>query len=258
MQNIKNFNYPYFFYGSADSTDKDVVIQIPQTDMPDRQEDRKNLVWQLQKEYHLDWNATLAVIENGYMVDTIYTKSWIDRLNNAVFTTYDLHPQYFPNPILGKVRVNTLLFIYKAVRTVLSLLTRTHLRPLIRPTVNGIHDFNLKLAALNHIQWIDLQHFNQRNAADIDIWKTLAFYIYQNIAFLQDGTEIYTKKHCIEIFPTSTNLIYRKPITNNDRMIFQEHTNRWIQMVVAYGDYVSENGFLSCKGERISMKDEKF
>jgi hypothetical protein len=41
-------------------------------------------------------------------------------------------------------------------------------------------------------------------------------------------------------------------------MIFQEHTNRWIQMVVAYGEYISENGFLSCKGERISMKDEKF
>jgi fucose 4-O-acetylase-like acetyltransferase len=64
MKEIEKLLYPYFFYGSADSTDKDVVIQIPQTDMPDRQEDRKNLVWQLQKEYHLDWNATLAVIEN--------------------------------------------------------------------------------------------------------------------------------------------------------------------------------------------------
>jgi hypothetical protein len=258
MNDIKNFIYPYYFYGSADSTDKDVIIQIPQKDMPERQEDRKIFVWHLQKKYQLDWNATLAVIENGYIVDTIYTKSWIDRLNNALFTTYPLHNQVFPNPIVGKVRINVLLSIYKAVRTVLSLLTRTHLRPLIRPTVNGIHDFNLKLKALQHIQWADLQHFNQRNADDIDIWKTLAFYIYQNIALLRDGIEIYTKQHCVEIFPESGNFIYRKPLTAQDKAIFQQNTNFWIQMVTQYGHYVSETGFLSCKGEQINMKDENF
>jgi hypothetical protein len=258
MINIEKFIYPYYFYGSADSTDKDVIIHIPQKDMPKQQEERKQFVWHLQKEYQLDWNATLAVIENGYMVDTIYTKSWIDRLNNALFTTYPLHVQNFPNPIVGKMRINRLLSIYKAVRTVLSLLTRTHLRPLIRPTVNGIHDFNLKLKALHHIQWIDLQHFNQRNAADIDIWKTLAFYIYQNIALLENGTEVYTKQHCVAMFPTSENFIYRKPITEQDKTVFQQHTNHWIEMVTQYGHYVSEMGFLSCNGERINMKDEIF
>ncbi|MEY4934902.1 MAG: hypothetical protein RIS64_1261 [Bacteroidota bacterium] len=29
----------------------------------------------------------------------------------------------------------------------------------------------------------------------------------------------------------------------------------WIEMVTQYGHYVSENGFLSCKGEQINMKD---
>ena len=41
--------YPFYFYGSSDSIDSDVLISIPKSDMPDNQEDRKKLVKILDK-----------------------------------------------------------------------------------------------------------------------------------------------------------------------------------------------------------------
>ena len=54
--------YPYDYYGSEDSTDKDVIISIPKEDMPLIHEDKKRFVHRIKEP---DWNATLVVIENG-------------------------------------------------------------------------------------------------------------------------------------------------------------------------------------------------
>jgi hypothetical protein len=82
------FPYPYYFYGSHDSQDADVLIQIPASLMPPSQEERKQLMKSIELEWELSWNANLIVIEDGRISNTIFTKSWIDSLTiHNVFIT---------------------------------------------------------------------------------------------------------------------------------------------------------------------------
>ena len=256
---MKNtFPYPFYLYGSDDSTDKDVIIIVPKKDMPETQEERKNMVFFLLKEYNLSWNATLAVIENEKILDTIFTKSWIDSLNNALLETYSLHEQKYPLLINEKQVRNKTLAIYKAVHTVLTMLTRTEYRTQIRPILKGIHDFNLKLEALSKIDFVSLSEFNQKNTVDADIWKIIAFYVGQNIALIENDIEIYTKKKFVSCYPDLEAFIYRKTITLNEKTVLQQYVDSWLKMLQNFGEFKSENGFLTCHNERIDMLNEKF
>ncbi|WP_281635626.1 hypothetical protein [Flavobacterium marginilacus] len=252
------FPYPYYLYGSNDSTDQDVIIVISKEEMPEKQEDRKNKVLALLKEYDLNWNATLAVIENGKISDTIFTKSWIDSLNNALFETYFLHEQKHELLVKEKHIRNRTLAIYKAVRTVLTMLTRTKYRTQIRPILKGIHDFNLKLEVLGKIDFISVSEFNQKNTNDIDIWKIIAFYVGQNIALIESDIEIYTKKKLVHHFNDLESFIYRKEILADDKLVLQQYINDWIQLIRDFGEFKSADGFLTCKDECIDMLNEKF
>lgn len=254
----KDFPYPYYIYGSDDSTDKDVVIIIPKEEMPKTQEERKERVLFLLKEYDLDWNATLVVIENGRISDTIFTKSWIDSLNNAVLATYFLHDQIHPLEITEKQQRNKTLAIYKAVRTVLAMLTRTQYRSHIRPIMKGIHDFNFKLDALKKIDFKSVTHFNQKNTSDADAFKIIAFYVGQNIALVENNIEIYTKKDLVKHFGSLEPFIYRKLIAENDKIILQQYINHWLSLLHSFGIFQSKEGFLSCNEEVIDMLNEKF
>jgi hypothetical protein len=255
---MTNFPFPFYHYGSDDSKDQDVVIIIPEEIMPQIQEERKTMLNRLVSDYQKEWNATLATIENGYLKDTIYPKSWIDSLNNALFTTYYLHPQVYENPIRGLVKRNKLLAIYKTARTTLALLTRTHLRAEIRPIINGIHQFHLKIKALKIVNLTEIADFNQKNTKNEDIWKTFAFYIGQNISLIENNIEIYTKKDLLLYHPSLENLIYRRAITPQDKSVLQTYLTHWIAMAENYGSYTSENNLLSCKNEVIDMKNEIF
>lgn len=256
---MKNaFPYPYYIYGSDDSTDKDVIIVVPKEDMPETQEDRKNKVFFLLKEYNLNWNATLAVIENGKISDTIYTKSWIDSLNNALLETYNLHQQNHELWVTEKQVRNKTLAIYKAVRTVLTMLTRTEYRTQIRPIIKGIHDFELKLQALSKIDFVSLSEFGQKNTKDADIWKIIAFYIGQNIALIENDIEIYTKKKFVSHYEDMEAFIYRKTITVKEKEILQKYVDYWLKLIGNFGEFKSVNGFLTCNNERIDMLNEKY
>jgi len=256
---MKNaFPYPYYIYGSDDSTDQDVIIIVPKEDMPETQEDRKNKVFFLLKEYNLNWNATLAVIENGIISDTIFTKSWIDSLNNALLETYSLHQQEYELSVTKKQIRNKTLAIYKAVRTVLTMLTRTEYRTQIRPIIKGIHDFNLKLEILDKIDFLSLSEFHQKNTRDEDIWKIIAFYVGQNIALIENDIEIYTKKNFVSHFNDLDAFIYRKKISAENKMILQKYIKHWLKLLHDFGEFKSTNGFLICNNESIDMLNEKF
>lgn len=250
--------YPYYFYGSHDSLDEDVIISIPQSLMPDHQEDRKRLMYAMKHDYALPFNATLAVIEDGVIVDTIYPKAWVDSLNNALFSTYDNHKekQVFANPIHGMVKRNKLLAMYRCVRTVLSMLSRSHYRSIVKPILKGCHHFDLKIAALKQLDFRTIDQFNQRNAADVDIWKTIAFYLGQNIALITDGDEFYTKAEVAERFPELKNFIYRKPLSEPDFAALNACLARHISMVEAYGSFLCYDVVMTCNGERIDMRNE--
>ena len=253
-----DFPYPYYIYGSSDSTDTDVIIVVPKNEMPLTQEQRKNFVLDLKNKYELGWNATLAVIENGIMIDTIYTKSWIDSLNNALLKTYHLHPQVHPLLIKHTIKRNKVLAIYKAVRTVLTMLTRTEYRTAIRPILKGIHNFNLKLEAVLKVDFCTIESFNQKNTLDTDIWKIIAFYVGQNIALIRDNEEIYTKADLIAKFPDLTPFVYRQEITSSQIEMLQRYIGEWVTLIQNFGVFKSENGFLYCNEEYADMLNEKY
>jgi hypothetical protein len=252
------FPYKYYFYGSGNSIEKDVLIQIEKKEMPQVQEERKIFLKNLELEYHLNWNTNLIVIENGIIIDTIYPKSWVDSLNNSLYVTYNLHEQVFENPINFMVKRNKLLAIYKAVRTVLSLNSRTDKRTLIRPFLNGIHDFNLKLKSLKSIDLRDINSFNQKNFKDIDIWKTISFYVGQNVLLIEQNIEIYTKNDLLKYYPELSVYINRFEYSNSDLNFLQCLLEYWINLVENYGIYISQGERLSCNNEFINMKNETF
>lgn len=255
---MKNLPYPYYFFGSKNSIDEDVIISIPKEIMPKHQEARKELVFHYKQTYRFEYNATLAVVEKGIITDTIYPKTWVDSLNNALYKTYDFHlqKQQFAQPIQYLVSRNKLLSIYKTVRTVLSMFTRTHYRPLIKPYMKGCHDFQYKIEALKKINLMEVTSFNQRNARDIDIWKTIAFYVAQNTSLIQDNIEIYDKNTCLKYHPTLQPFINREPLGIQNIKDLEQYLKQYNQLITTFGDYQCHGIYMSVLDEKIDMQKE--
>ncbi|MFN8671451.1 MAG: hypothetical protein U0457_05110 [Candidatus Sericytochromatia bacterium] len=249
--------YEYYFYGSEDSTDVDVLIKIEKNEMPLQQEERKIFVKKLEEKYELfDWNINLIVVENGIISDTIYPKAWIDSLNNAFYHTYNFHKQIYNCPIDKTVKRHKFLAIYKTIRTILTSCTRTHYRNDIKPILKGLHDFNKKIELLPKIDFTSIKDFNQDNTKNIDIWKIIAFYLGQNIALIRDNKEIYTKKELVKSFPELYDFIYRK---DNDPKIINLLIKDYVEIIKNYGDFKNDNYLITCStGEKIDSHKEIF
>jgi len=256
LKRVENFPYPYYQYGSKSSTDVDVIIVLPKNEMPRTQEERKQKMKQLMLTFNLDWNAIFVVIKNGVLTDTIYTKSWIDSLNNAFLKTYEFHTQLFEIPVKRKLKRNKILAIYKAVRTVLTMLTRTHLRSEIKPILKGIHPFDKKIKILQQIDFSEFIKFNQKNTSDEDIWKVIAFYIAQNRLLIRADVEVYSKEVVIEYYPELYNFIFRKKISSEDKEQLTKIKNDWLLEIIGFGEFISGKNILSCNDEKIDMIKE--
>ncbi|WP_442266574.1 hypothetical protein ACSIGC_02445 [Tenacibaculum sp. ZS6-P6] len=256
LKKIHDFPFRYYQYGSTSSTDLDVIIEITKEEMPLTQEERKIKLKQLMLDFELNWNAIFVVIEDGVLVDTIYTKSWIDSLNNAFYHTYKNHKQFFDLPIKRLLKRNKTLAIYKAVRTVLTMLTRTDLRVNIKPILKGIHSFSNKIDVLKILDFTSFNSFNQKNTANEDVWKILAFYIAQNILLLSKNKEVYSKEEILSYYPQFSNFINRKVISVSDKQELNILKDIWIKEISNYGNFTSDHNILKCNEEVIDMVKE--
>ena len=253
--------YKYYFYGSADSIDKDVLIEIPSFELPEIQEDRKILCHKIKTEYNLDWNINLFCVENGIVSNTIYPKTWVDSVNNSLYNTYSLHEQVYTLPIDRCVNRNKLLALYKTIRTVLAMTTKTHYRKSVKPYMNGRHEFKFKLDVIKTIDFTTISDFEQPNMKNEDAWKVIAFYIGQNISLIRDGIEIYTKGDLVSNHPELEPFIYRKNISDDAKVVLNNILKYYIQeIVLPYGNYISNSNILTntLSGECIDMKKEIF
>ncbi len=257
---MNNLPFKYYFYGSKDSIDIDVLIEITSDIMPLHQEDRKRYIKYLETTYNLqNWNINLMVIQEGIVIDTVYPKTWIDSVNNSLYNTYYLHNQVYNLPINKLVKRNKLLAIYKTVRTILAMTTRTDYRSIVKPIMNGCHDFNLKINILKQLDFTTILDFNQPHMKNEDVWKILAFYLQQNISLIQDNTELYTKSDIIQANDKLTNFIKRNDISNNDKKYLNELLKYYIDdVLLPFGEYNSLDGILSCNNEVVNMKRETY
>lgn len=257
---MNNLPFNYYFYGSKNSIDTDVLIEITSDIMPLHQEDRKRYIKYLENTYDLhNWNINLVVIQEGVVIDTVYPKTWIDSVNNSLYNTYHLHNQVYDLPIRKLVKRNKLLAIYKTVRTILAMTTRTDYRKIVKPIINGCHDFNKKIEVLKQLDFTTIIDFNQVNMKNEDVWKVLAFYLQQNISLIRDGIEIYTKNDIIQHNEKLRNFIERTDISYSDKEYFNELLKYYINdILIPFGKYNSLDGILSCNDEVINMKRETF
>jgi len=261
LSEVKNeFSYPYYYYGSEDSKDIDILFSVSREEMPHTQEERKVLVKQIENDFFnfcgKKVNGNLVVIENGYIVDTIYPKAWVDGVNNSLYNTYSLHKQDYPLPVIGKLKRNKLLAIYKTARTIMALLSRTQYRSKIKATIKGFHPFEDKLKVLDNIDFMYITSFNQKNMCDVDILKTITFYLGQNIQLVANNEEIYTKTQFNKFYPKLYNFIYRKELVLLDKLDLTFLLTEWIELVRNYGEYKLDGHILSCNGEVINTKNE--
>lgn len=209
-------------FGSEDSVDYDVMIQVPE--IPSIS-DSKSLC--LSQDDHLKnilgsekkINSNLAVIENGIIVKVF--KGVPMECNNSIFRTYKYHRQYFPlfiertfwdpsYPALKSAR---------ALRILLSFLSRTEHRTIVKEALRG--NAMDKITTLRRINISDIKDFGKNNQDKLEINKTIAFQLGQTIAIL-DGTEIYTKTDIGDLFPKLLIPLKRKDTTDNVLDVYKD------------------------------------
>ena len=165
-------------------------------------------------------NSNLAIINNGVLIDAF--KGNTDELNNALFLTYHLHSQDYPNQIKRLLTRDLDLKFLRAARSILSLLTKTNKRAESKIALRS--DIQLKV---NTLEIIDLTKVDWSNSkmAIVDIKKMLAFQIGQSLALFCEK-EVYTKREIGLIFPQLNPYLNRELNTNfND---LQKHLIHFI------------------------------
>ena len=82
---MKNFPHKYFFYGSENSNDTDVILIVDK--LSSNKEENIQYIKTLQLRFNLDWNMNMIVIDGGIVVNCIPSKGSVYALNNSLYET---------------------------------------------------------------------------------------------------------------------------------------------------------------------------
>ena len=198
----------YNVFGSETSLDYDIMVYVDA--IPPIQQ-CKELCTKLEEELAVDLpykkrNVNLAVVEDG--VITKVFKGTPDECNNSVLATYHFHQQNQNLPITRRVPRNVPLKIARGIRIILSFLSRTEHRELVKKALRG--STADKLAALECIPFKDIHDLGKNNQDVVEFYKHAAFQIGQCMA-LMDGAELYTKKDIASYCPSLEKYVNRLP-----------------------------------------------
>ena len=190
-----------YVHGSSDSVDKDIVYILEEK--PDFNKCKMFCAT-------LEGNPNLAVIEDGHVVWCY--KGSKDELNNSLFRTIPLHSENGENPIVGTVERDVCLKVIRAVRGILSHISRSQYREKIKSALGGSFEEKLQTIEDIDIKMIDFDSMN-KNMSGADILKLYAFQIGQTLALI-DGVELYTKKEIGDFFPSLRMYLFREKSPN--------------------------------------------
>ncbi len=203
-------NNIFQIYGSASSQDIDVLVF--EDYLPHSIQERAELC-KVYNTYFSSFfqtkkiiNSNIAIVENGVLVQV--HKGIPDELNNALFLTYELHQQYFPNQIQELVTRDVELKIIRCARVILSFLTRTIYRQQVKLALRG--NFKEKIEVLSAIKISQIQDFG-KNQLRAEVLKTIAFQLGQTLA-LMEGKELFTKEEVANYLPRLSSFLQRKDI----------------------------------------------
>lgn len=151
-------------------------------------------------------NRNVITIKDG-VVDYCY-KGSPDEVNNALMVTYGLHVQGYPLLITRLVERNKPLKYIRAVRGILSHLSRTQYRPVIKAAMTG-PSWTERLNALDTVSLHEADFSKMKGHLVLgDVWKIVAFQIGQSLGLLE-GVELYTKSDIAERYPELKPFLYR-------------------------------------------------
>lgn len=185
-----------YIHGSEDSTDCDVIYVFDK--MP-------SLQWCKTYCSDNDENRNICVVKNGIVTECY--KGTPDEVNNAVFLTYHLHEQEYPLLITRLVPRDVTAKCMRAIRIILSHLSRSQYRTQVKAALIG--DWFTRIKTLEDIDLttIDFSTLN-KNMTREDILKTIAFQMGQTY-HLTNGLELYTKNDVAEASFVLTQFLYR-------------------------------------------------
>ncbi len=145
-------------------------------------------------------SRNLIIVRDGVVADCY--KGLPDETNNALFHTYRLHDQQSQNPVTQPVTRIVPLKVVRAVRVILSQLSRTEYRD---PVKDALRSLNMaqRIATLAQVDFTRL-------TLNPDALKSIAFQLVQTIA-LVGAREIYTKQEAQDFAPAAADLISRRP-----------------------------------------------
>ncbi|MGH1383791.1 hypothetical protein [Kordia sp.] len=213
----------YQIFGSKSSEDLDVCFFVDSLDgIRGNHEVVKMYTAQTNFNTSKPVNANLAIVENGIVIENF--KGSADELNNALYTTYDLHDQKFKNHIQHMVSRDLQSRIVRCARTLVGNFTRTDLRIQAKAAIR--EDVDTQLDFLATIQLEKYTDFG-KNGSVIEVYKTLAFQLGMTLALL-NNKEVYTKEAIIALFPELENYILRKE-QNSEAL--QKHLKLFITLV---------------------------
>jgi hypothetical protein len=140
-------------------------------------------------------NTNLAVVKDGNIIAVF--KGTPDEVNNSAYSTYMNFKQYCPPMVHSKVARNSDHKLLRSIRIILSLLSRTEHRSVVKlALINKLFEGQVK--ALESISFpISTGAKKQSN---IDIYKTIAFQIGQTLA-LFNNVECYSKEEIKTEYP---------------------------------------------------------
>lgn len=205
----------YNFFGSADSTDIDLIIKI---DAPVSTQEAKTLCIKYDDEMYNHFKSDREVINSNLCTVTDGVISWVhkgtvDEVNNCILRTYDLHTQDDPIFVCKPLERNVELKVARALRTILQMASRSQYRDTVKDSLKS-HDALTQLACLSKIDFTEEFELNKNDLNWVEYRKAIAFQVGQTVALL-NGDELYTKKEISaygDLGSLLTNMLYREPI----------------------------------------------
>ena len=226
-----------YVHGSEDSTDVDVLYIVDE--LPEFHECKSFCDMNEESE-----NRNIAVIKDG-VISECY-KGSPDELNNALLDTYSKHEQKYDLLITRTVpRVKPVKYA-RAVRILLSHLSRSQFRTEIKAALHSSWSERLRVLGsvvqLSEIEFSTLKHV--KNEADVK--KVIAFQIGQVRGLLND-IELYTKREISDTFPELEDFLYRK--SDSDINVLDKQ----LKLMVTF---LTELNTEDLPGNRVHFKDD--
>jgi len=215
-----------YIHGSEDSLDIDTYYIVDK--VPSFQESKVFC------DSIKDENANLLELDESGHVCACY-KGTPDECNNSLFMTYGLHEQTYPLLIKSMFERDKWLKTLRAVRIILSHLSRTQYRKAVKAALKGTMIERIQLLKTIDLKDIDFDSL-EHNQSGKDVMKIIAFQAGQTLGLL-DGHEYYTKSAVAAAYPGLKQFLYRED--NPDMSVLNTYVRMLMDKIIP--EIIKEN-----------------